>query len=373
MKLDAFSDSNLSQTQVQVEPEVTSSEATKAWELETKNLHSNVVVTQTRMTAGNFQTAHAQVKTPVKHAADSFRAPSLNRVALTQGNAHANDSSKSPLRNASTRAQKSRHSDSVSTSVSMNVNPPHASEARLQTDEKSFQAPYLPPKLLESQERIVDDVSHLDDLSAVWRYSNGSFRFSTHAQSSREHSISISVSEISLPGVISMDPSNPDHYALLEKKMIEAGFYSVPKKPPVLPGVVREETADNSGCGALDDASDKCDARSDCQAVADALCSKDPRSISPTVSPGKNLFAPIEMKFDDHYVAPQYSNSTALSVYEVNSEEVLSQSKKMERLSSSCQFLAVSVDELDCLRKSGYDLGHCAVLCNSDSDEVIEI
>lgn len=359
---------NLPLTSVQDKPEVTSNRADEAWQVESKNLHSNAVVSQTRIEpreSGNNQTSHMIMRLNADHSNPRPFAPSCSHVISKQGIAHANDNDKARFRNVNMSAQNLLYLDSVNDCVSTRSrNSGSYTSNTLPHLRKNKFTPPVPPKNLNSDQRRSQlvtsrDSSHLDEFPAVWRYSNGSFRLSFGAHSSRNHSVSLSISEISLPALVPGESGN--HYALLEKKMIDAGFYSVPKKPPIVPEP-EVENGETPPSNRFSSTKDNCSS------------SNSSRMSSLSFSSIKDLFAPIEMKFDDHYTAsPLYSNTTTLSVYYAESNEHLPQPDVRKQSSSNHQFLALSMEELDCLRRSGYELDHCAVLCSSDNDEVIEM
>uniref|UniRef100_H2Z4V7 FERM, RhoGEF and pleckstrin domain-containing protein 2 n=1 Tax=Ciona savignyi TaxID=51511 RepID=H2Z4V7_CIOSA len=174
---------------------------------------------------------------------------------------------------------------------------------------------------------------------------------SIHDQS---RTISLSESEVSIPGMGGGEPRTPSQYAALEQKMIKAGFYSVPTRPPVI--------TDDSETGIMDSDIDKAlheldvatrglisngsyEGESDSDESEENYSDNaDTRERSFTTTPknkrnkklDESILTPITMKFNDHYTGPDYASTDALSSFAIEMEA------SFDRIRES-----LSVDKLD--------------------------
>jgi len=124
-------------------------------------------------------------------------------------------------------------------------------------------------------------------------------------------------SEVSIPGIGGGVKRTPSQYAAMERKMIKAGFYAVPTKPPLHPSVQEDQASDDEVDRALDEldiatqslhCSDSDDETVGNSALNDSDSGKygvvvesdDSDKSVKKLSVDRSLLAPIEMNFSDH-------------------------------------------------------------------------
>ena len=339
-------------------PDVTLlSNGPQSCQINSENLHSNVVMAEAEENAqGNKGIAHARngnCENASFYSRYHNRASTRRCVASDVGESHANDTHRSRARSANSLASNIRHIDSVSSRASDSLQLLRglfADRRSLQNeDDNLFSLPPLPSKHMKGGSQ---------DAAWIHKRRVNQQRRSVGDVKSGGQSVSLSISEVSIPGIAPLQTRTRSQYELIEASMIKAGFYSVPTKPPVEPQV------DENDLKLFDDA--------DLNREAVAAIQTTPHShntslhSSASVSSKTDLFAPIIMKFDDYYTPPDLASTTALSTYAIEMENKKSTSPSPTGTFDSAHG---TVEDTD----SWYNEGLFLKIVKSSSDEIINV
>ena len=293
-------------TIVSTKPEDTS------WQVESEHLHSGSGRRQESgvHAAGNDRSTHANTN---------------SNATLLQGPDLLSDCSQADAsdKNAAACVDSRRVSATNKKSFESPLPPPPLPPISISDDAELFPPPPLPPISISDDAELLPPPPlppkigrHLPEQFSVADSNHGECcDHKSSALGQPKENWNILQSNISIPDLAPQTSSGQHQCTMLVEKMIQEGFYSVPSKLPTLPS-----SPDQSD--SIQQALDELDCATKCLEHFSLKNNSDNRSRD---CPGMNqqMLVPISMSFPDHYIAPDYGNSNAISSFAVEPEASL--------------------------------------------------